>query len=253
MAASAHAELSGQGTTANPWRGPRPHVLNRPIPIRREPAAPGRVRVRAAPLFAAQAGRRLFTRPLIHAILYDKNYHRALWAAGGNGWCAVRILGIDPGYAILGYGVIDAAGTRTAAVDYGVIETKAGEPFPERLERLYAGVRQLIGQYRPDAAAFEELFFYRNTTTAFAVGAGRGVALLAAQQSGLPLYEYTPMQIKLAVTGDGHADKHAVQQMVRVLLSLPRVPKPDDAADALACALCRAGTSGPAAEEYRIR
>lgn len=99
----------------------------------------------------------------------------------------------------------------------------------------------------------EELFFYRNTTTAFAVGAGRGVALLAAQQSGLPLYEYTPMQIKLAVTGDGHADKHAVQQMVRVLLSLPRVPKPDDAADALACALCRAGTSGPAAEEYRIR
>ena len=127
----------------------------------------------------------------------------------------MRILGIDPGYAILGYGVIDTAGVRNTAVDYGVIETRADEPFPERLERLYAGMRQLIGLYRPDAAAFEELFFYRNTTTAISVGAGRGVALLAAQQSGMPLYEYTPMQIKLAVTGDGHADKHAVQQMVK--------------------------------------
>ena len=165
----------------------------------------------------------------------------------------MRILGIDPGYAILGYGVIDTAGTKNTVVDYGVIETKAGDPFPERLEKLYAGTRQLIGLYKPDMAVFEELFFYRNTTTAIAVGAGRGVALLAAQQSGLPLYEYTPMQIKLAVTGDGHADKHAVQQMVRILLSLPSIPKPDDAADALACALCRACTIGPAAEEYRIR
>ena len=168
-------------------------------------------------------------------------------------WCVVRILGIDPGYAILGYGVIDAAAGKATAVDYGVIETKAGEPLPERLERLYAGVRQLIGLFRPDMAVFEELFFYRNTTTALAVGAGRGVALLAVQQSGLPLYEYTPMQIKLAVTGDGHADKHAVQQMVRMLLALPQIPKPDDASDALACALCRASTIGPAAEEYRIR
>ena len=165
----------------------------------------------------------------------------------------MRILGIDPGYAILGYGVIDTAGVRNTAGDYGVIETRADEPFPERLERLYAGMRQLIGLYRPDAAAFEELFFYRNTTTAISVGAGRGVALLAAQQSGMPLYEYTPMQIKLAVTGDGHADKHAVQQMVKLLLSLPKLPKPDDAADALACALCCACTAGPALEEYRIK
>ena len=171
----------------------------------------------------------------------------------------MRILGIDPGYAILGYGVIDTAGVRNTAVDYGVIETRADEPFPERLERLgraerrYAGMRQLIGLYRPDAAAFEEWFFYRNTTTAISVGAGRGVALLAAQQSGMPLYEYTPMQIKLAVTGDGHADKHAVQQMGKLLLSLPKLPKPDDAADALACALCCACTAGPALEEYRIK
>lgn len=165
----------------------------------------------------------------------------------------MRILGIDPGYAILGYGVVDTQGGKSSVVDYGVIETAAGEPFPERLEKLYAGTRQLIGLHKPDQAVFEELFFYRNTTTAISVGAGRGVALLAAQQAGIPLYEYTPMQIKLAVTGNGHADKHAVQQMVKLLLGLSQIPKPDDAADALACALCHASTIGPAAEEYRIK
>jgi crossover junction endodeoxyribonuclease RuvC len=102
-------------------------------------------------------------------------------------------------------------------------------------------------------AVFEELFFYRNTTTALAVGAGRGVAILAAQRAGIPLYEYTPMQIKLAVTGNGHADKRAVQSMVKMLLSLKCIPKPDDAADALAAAICHGCTIGPAAEEYRIR
>lgn len=165
----------------------------------------------------------------------------------------MRILGIDPGYAILGYGVIDSEGMKNTVVDYGVIETKAGIPFPERLEKLYTGTRQLIGLYKPDVAVFEELFFYHNTTTAIGVGSGRGVSVLAAQQAGIPLYEYTPMQIKLAVTGDGHADKHAVQQMVKALLKLKTVPKPDDAADALAAALCRAYTIGPAAEEYRIK
>ena len=165
----------------------------------------------------------------------------------------MRILGIDPGYAILGYGVIDSEKNTNTVVDYGIVETFKNEPFPERLEKLYTGTRQLIGMHKPDVAVFEELFFYHNTTTAIAVGAGRGVSLLAAQQSGLPLYEYTPMQIKLAVTGDGHADKRAVQQMVRVLLNLKTVPKPDDAADALAAALCRAFTIGAAAEEYRIK
>ena len=105
----------------------------------------------------------------------------------------MRILGIDPGYALLGYGVIDTDGRSATAVDYGVVETKSGSPFPERLQRLYDGVSQLVEMYRPDCAVFEELFFYHNITTAISVGAGRGVAILAAQQKGLPLYEYTPM------------------------------------------------------------
>ena len=150
----------------------------------------------------------------------------------------MRILGIDPGYAILGYGVVDATGTKLAAVDYGVIETSSSERLPARLNRLYDGTRALIERFQPDCAVFEELFFYRNTTTALAVGAGRGVSILAAEQAGLPLYEYTPMQIKLAVTGNGHADKRAVQQMVKMLLSLSAPPKPDDAADAVAAAIC---------------
>ncbi len=165
----------------------------------------------------------------------------------------MRILGIDPGYALLGYGVIDATGPKLAPVDFGVIETKPNEPFPQRLVRLYDGVNELLRAYRPDAAAFEELFFYRNTTTALSVGAGRGVAILAVQQTGIPLYEYTPMQIKLAVTGNGHADKTAVQTMVRMLLNLKSMPRPDDAADALAAAICHGSTIGPASNEFLIR
>ena len=163
------------------------------------------------------------------------------------------ILGIDPGYAIVGYGVIESDGHSMKALDYGVIETTAGEPFPERLERLYLGMRQLTQMYQPGNIAFEELFFARNAKTAIQVGAGRGVSLLAAQQAGVPLYEYTPMQIKLAVTSNGHADKKQVQQMVKLLLNLKSVPKPDDAADALGAAICHANTLGPAAEEFRIR
>ncbi len=165
----------------------------------------------------------------------------------------MRILGVDPGYAILGYGIVDCDGSGRKAVDYGVVETHVGEPFPARLMKLYDGMAQLIALYRPDAAVFEELFFYRNTTTALSVAAGRGVSILAAEQRGLPLYEYTPMQIKLAVTGDGHADKQAVQQMVRLQLALRQVPKPDDAADALAVALCHGSTIAVSREEYRIR
>lgn len=165
----------------------------------------------------------------------------------------MRILGIDPGYAIMGYGVIDSMGGSLKAIDYGVVETTADEPLPERLEKLYAGVRQLIDMYHPDCAVFEELFFYRNTTTAIAVGSGRGVALLAAQQRGIPLYEYTPMQIKLSVTGNGHADKTQVQHMIKSLLCLKSIPKPDDAADALAAAVCHSSTIGPAAESFRIK
>ena len=163
------------------------------------------------------------------------------------------ILGIDPGYAILGYGIISYDKGQMSVVDYGVIETKANMTFPERLEVLHGGVSLLISKYRPDHIAFEELFFYHNAKTAIQVAAGRGVALLAAQQAGLPLYEYTPMQIKLSVTGDGHADKHQVQAMVKLLLKLSSVPKPDDAADALGAAICHAGAIGPTLEEYRIK
>ncbi|MCL2670873.1 MAG: crossover junction endodeoxyribonuclease RuvC [Clostridiales bacterium] len=164
----------------------------------------------------------------------------------------MRVLGIDPGLATMGYGVVDAVGSRLAVVDYGVLQTAAGLPFPRRLELLYEGVNELLALHKPTHVAFEELFFYQNTTTALPVSAGRGVALLAAQQSALPLYEYTPMQIKLAVTGNGHADKLQVQQMVQRLLNLGKLPKPDDAADALAVAICLAVTGKHCLEEYRI-
>ena len=163
------------------------------------------------------------------------------------------ILGIDPGYAIVGYGLVEKKGTTLRPLDCGVIETEAGMPFPARLEKVYRGVGLLLETYCPDEVAFEELFFYRNATTALQVGAGRGVSLLAAQQTGIPLFEYTPMQIKLAVTGNGHADKKQVQHMVRAILCLKETPKPDDAADALAVAICHANTAGIAAEEFRIR
>lgn len=163
------------------------------------------------------------------------------------------VLGIDPGYAILGYGVIEAEGMKLRAVDCGVIETKSDMRFPERLERLFAGTRALIERFRPDHIAFEELFFYRNTTTALQVAAARGVAILASQQAGLPLFEYTPMQIKLSVTGDGHADKLQMQSMVKLLLKLQKVPKPDDAADALGVAICHANAIGPSMDEFRIK
>lgn len=163
------------------------------------------------------------------------------------------LLGIDPGYAILGYGVIQSDNGRLKPIDYGVIETTPQQSFPERLERLHAGTTALVERFHPDAVVFEELFFYRNVTTALQVGAGRGVALLAVQQKKLPLYEYTPMQIKLSVSGNGHADKKQVQHMVRILLNLRDIPKPDDAADALAAAICHANTAGPAAEQFRIR
>ncbi len=163
------------------------------------------------------------------------------------------ILGIDPGIAILGYGVISYQGSRLIAQDYGAVCTRAHEPFPSRLSQLYDGMQALIDRFKPDAIAFEELFFCKNVATAMQVGSARGVALLAAQQFGAPLYEYTPMQIKLAVTGNGHALKPQVQQMVKVLLNLKEAPKPDDVADALAVAICHANTSGPSLELFRIK
>ena len=165
----------------------------------------------------------------------------------------MRILGIDPGYAIMGYGVIEKNGQTITPIDFGVVETDKSMPFPDRLEKLYLGTRQLCELYKPDMAVFEELFFYHNVTTAIAVGSGRGVAILGVQQQNIPIHEFTPMEIKQSVCGNGHADKKQVQQMIRVLLNLKTEPKPDDAADALAAALCLAFHAGPAQEEYRIR
>ena len=153
------------------------------------------------------------------------------------------VLGIDPGYALMGWGVVEAEGSRMRLVNYGCVETKAGVPMQDRLRTLQLGVRDLLNIYHPDDVAFEELFFARNVTTALMVGAARGAAIIAAAEYTRNLYEYTPMQIKQAVTGYGKADKKQVQQMVKMLLKLDQVPKPDDAADAIACAitLCQAG------------
>ena len=158
---------------------------------------------------------------------------------------AVRVLGIDPGYALMGWGVVDCEGSRMQLVNYGCIETKAGNPMQHRLRTLQLGIRDLLSIYKPDEVAFEELFFARNVTTALMVGAARGAAIISAAEYTENLYEYTPMQIKQAVTGYGKADKKQVQQMVKLLLHMEEIPKPDDAADAIACAIthCQAGVA----------
>ena len=155
------------------------------------------------------------------------------------------VLGIDPGYALMGWGVVEAEGSRMKLINYGCIETKAGVPMQNRLRTLQLGVRDLLNIYKPDDVAFEELFFARNVTTALMVGAARGAAIIAAAEYTNNLYEYTPMQIKQAITGYGKADKKQIQQMVKLLLKMDEIPKPDDAADAIACAIthCQAGVA----------
>ena len=152
------------------------------------------------------------------------------------------ILGIDPGLATLGYGVIEADNQNRRLIQFGTLTTPAGQPMPQRLRAIYQGMNQLLDIYRPDEVAFEELFFSKNITTGIAVSHARGVALLAVVQRTDELYEYTPMQIKQAVTGYGGADKHQVQQMVKMLLKMKEIAHPDDAADALAVALTHANS-----------
>lgn len=147
-------------------------------------------------------------------------------------------LGIDPGTATTGYGFVEGRGDRLTLVECGILSTPAGEPLPRRLQQIYGGLTRLIEERRPESVAVEELFFSRNARTALAVGHARGVTLLAATMLGLPVYEYTPLQVKQAVTGYGRADKAQVQGMVRVLLRLAAAPEPDDAADAVAIAIC---------------
>lgn len=156
------------------------------------------------------------------------------------------ILGIDPGYAIVGWGVIRAQAGRYLPLAHGAVTTQAGVPFGRRLEQIYQELRVVLQRWQPEAVAIEKLYFQNNKTTAIGVAEARGVTLLACQQAGVKLYEYTPMQIKQAVTGYGKALKPQVMEMTRRLLRLKEVPKPDDTADALAAAITHGQASGSA-------
>ena len=148
------------------------------------------------------------------------------------------VLGIDPGTAITGYGLVREDEEGLTLVDYGVITTAAGRPLPERLQAIYQGLADVAREHQPQQAAVEELFFSRNVRTALSVGHARGVTLLALADAGLAIHEYKPLEIKQAITGYGGAGKQQVQEMVRLLLNLDAVPEPDDAADAVAVAVC---------------
>ena len=151
-------------------------------------------------------------------------------------------LGIDPGTALLGYGVVES-GDDPQMIDFGAVATSADRSMPDRLSELFDRVTDLIDRYRPDVVAVEQLFFARNVTTAIAVGQARGVVLLAAARACVPVVEYSPSEVKHAVVGYGKADKSQMQEMVRIILGLDHVPHPDDAADALAVALCHSQRS----------
>ena len=155
----------------------------------------------------------------------------------------MRILGIDPGYGITGFGIIEAQRASAQLIKCGAITTPAGADFSYRLEMIYEDMKKLLEVAKPDAVAIEELFFGHNVTTAIGVAQSRGVILLAIRQAGLPVFQYKPMQVKQAVVGYGNATKHQVQDMTKRLLHLQAMPKPDDAADAIAIALCHARSS----------
>ena len=152
----------------------------------------------------------------------------------------MRILGLDPGIAIVGFGVIETGQADFSYVVHGAIRTEAGLPLSRRLEIIYDDLNALLTELEPDAVAVEELFFNTNITTGISVAHGRGILLLACRQRGIPIYEYTPLQVKQSVVGYGRAEKKQVMEMVRRMLHLNEIPKPDDAADALAIALCHA-------------
>ena len=165
----------------------------------------------------------------------------------------MRVLGIDPGYAIVGWGVIEQEGIRFKAVDFGAVCTQAGVPFEQRLVQVYEGIKQVCETYKPEALAIEKLYYQHNQTTVIGVAEARGVILLAAAQCGVPIYEYTPMQVKQSLTGYGKAVKKQMMEMVRLMLHLPTVPKPDDTADALAMAITFCHTSGNQLNRFQRR
>ena len=162
----------------------------------------------------------------------------------------MTILGIDPGIATVGYGVIQYENGRFRTIATGAIETPAGIDVENRLEIVYNDLCELIQMYSPTEMAIEELFFNTNQKTAIAVAEARGVILLAARKNNLNIAEYTPIQVKMAVTGYGRAEKKQVQEMVKIILGLPKVPKPDDAADALALAICHAHCGGSRIQQF---
>jgi crossover junction endodeoxyribonuclease RuvC len=150
----------------------------------------------------------------------------------------MRILGVDPGYAIVGFGVLEYSGTVFTPVTYGAITTEAGMPFSKRLESIYLDFQSLLQQYQPDSVSMERLYFTSNQKTVIDVAQARGVLMLGAQLAHIPVSEYTPLQVKQAVVGYGRAEKKQVMELTRRILKLQHVPKPDDAADALALAIC---------------
>lgn len=155
----------------------------------------------------------------------------------------MRVLGIDPGYGITGFGLIEGERGQFSLLRYGAITTPPGADFSARLEMIYEDMRSLLQMAKPEAVAIEELFFGHNVTTAIGVAQSRGVILLAIRQAGIPVFSYKPMQVKQAVVGYGNATKHQVQDMTKRILNLSKLPKPDDAADAIAIALCHARSS----------
>ena len=156
----------------------------------------------------------------------------------------MRIIGIDPGYAIMGWGILDLKGNKFSVVDYGSITTYAGVDAAKRLQHIYAELGAIIAKYEPEEAAIEELFFNNNAKTVILVGEARGIAVLACANAGLEISEYTPLQIKQALVGYGRADKKQVQAMVKAILNLKEVPRPDDTADAVAAAICHGHSHG---------
>ena len=164
----------------------------------------------------------------------------------------MRILGIDPGVATVGFGIVDATRQKNELVRFGVISTPASLPLSRRLVQIYTDLQELISTFHPDEMAVEELFFNTNLTTGISVAHGRGVILLAAEQLGVPIFEYTPMQVKQAVVGYGKAEKRQVMLMTQRLLGLRQIPRPDDAADALAIAICHARSATSLLNQERV-
>lgn len=154
------------------------------------------------------------------------------------------ILGIDPGYAIVGYGIVKYEGNKFTPVHYGAVTTPANMPFNKRLDKIFNDLTDILDKYNVDAMSIEKLFFNTNTTTAIDVAQARGVIVLSAVRHGVQVFEYTPLQVKQAVTGYGRAEKKQIQEMTRIMLGLQSVPKPDDTADALALAICHGHSAG---------